>query len=135
MDEGIVSPVETAEFIALDMFDGIAMKVARCGGLWNASRIATLLRDNKLLLFASGLTDPDLSMAASAHFFSAAGLEFPAALNGPQYIAGRGTSDPQFRANGDVLRVPTAPGLGIELSHEVRGVMTPVAQLRDALPA
>ena len=135
MDEGIVSPVETAEFIALDMFDGIAMKVARCGGLWNASRIATLLRDNKLLLFASGLTDPDLSMAASAHFFSAAGLEFPAALNGPQYIAGRGTSDPQFRANGDVLRVPTAPGLGIELSDEVRGAMTPTAQLRDALPA
>ena len=40
MDEGIVSPVETAEFIALDMFDGIAMKVARCGGLWHASRIA-----------------------------------------------------------------------------------------------
>ena len=47
MDEGIVSPVEVAEFIALDMFDGIAMKVARCGGLWNASRIATLLRENE----------------------------------------------------------------------------------------
>jgi hypothetical protein len=31
--------------------------------------------------------------------------------------------------------VPTAPGLGIELSDEVRGAMTPVAQLRDALPA
>ena len=43
MDEGIVSPVEVAEFIALDMFDGIAMKVARCGGLWNASRIVALL--------------------------------------------------------------------------------------------
>ncbi len=43
MDEGIVSPVEVEEFIALEMFDGIAMKVARCGGLWNASRIATLL--------------------------------------------------------------------------------------------
>jgi L-alanine-DL-glutamate epimerase-like enolase superfamily enzyme len=135
MDEGIVSPVETAEFIALEMFDGIAMKIARCGGLWNASRIATLLRDNKLLLFASGLTDPDLSMAASVHFFSAAGLEFPAALNGPQYIAGRGTSDPQFRANGDALRVPTSPGLGIELSDEVRGAMSPVAYVRDALPA
>ncbi len=47
MDEGIVSPVEVAEFIALDMFDGIAMKVARCGGLWNASRIVTLLRENE----------------------------------------------------------------------------------------
>jgi L-alanine-DL-glutamate epimerase-like enolase superfamily enzyme len=45
MDEGIVSLVEVAEFIALKMFDGIAMKVARCGGLWNASRIVTLLRE------------------------------------------------------------------------------------------
>ena len=77
MDEGIVSPVEVAEFIALDMLDGIAMKVARCGGLWNASRIVTLLRDNDLLVFASGLTDPDLSMAASAHLFAWAGLTLP----------------------------------------------------------
>ena len=29
MDEGIVSPVEVAEFMAFEMFDGIAMKVAR----------------------------------------------------------------------------------------------------------
>jgi len=35
--------VETAEFIALGMMDGIAMKVARCGGLWHASRIVTQL--------------------------------------------------------------------------------------------
>ena len=89
---------KSAEFIALDMFDGIAMKVARCGGLWNASRIARLLQENDLLLFASGLTDPELSMAATAHFFAWAGLEFPAAVNGPQYLVGRGTMDPQFRA-------------------------------------
>jgi len=127
MDEGIVSAVETAEFIALGMFDGIAMKVARCGGLWHASRIAALLRDNNLLLFASGLTDPELSMAASAHFFAAAGLEFPAAMNGPQYIADRGTSDAQFRAVGDVLRVPTGPGLGVHLADDVCGGMTPAA--------
>ena len=101
MDEGIVSPVEVAEFIALDMFDGIAMKVARCGGLWNASRIAQLLQENGLLLFASGLTDPELSMAATAHFFAWAGLEFPAAVNGPQYLVDRGTMDSQFRARGD----------------------------------
>ena len=112
MDEGIVSPVETAEFIALDMFDGIAMKVARCGGLWHASRIAELLRDNDLLLFASGLTDPELSMAASAHFFAAAGLEFPAAMNGPQYIADRGTSDPQFPRRGRRLARAHRAGLG-----------------------
>ncbi|MFN0299425.1 MAG: mandelate racemase/muconate lactonizing enzyme family protein [Burkholderiales bacterium] len=113
MDEGIVSPVETAEFIALGMLDGIAMKIARCGGLWNASRIVTLLDENGLLLFASGLTDPDWSLAASVHLFAWAGLARPAALNGPQYIEGRGTIDAQFRAVDDIVRLPATPGLGV----------------------
>ena len=135
MDEGIVAPAEVDEFIALDMLDGIAMKVARCGGLWNATRIATLLRDHGLLLFASGLTDPELSMAASAHFFGWAGLDLPAALNGPQYIAERGTGDAAFRAQGDIMRVPAGPGLGIAIPDAIRRSLQPVARLRDALPA
>jgi muconate cycloisomerase len=113
MDEGIVAPAETAEFIALGMMDGIAMKVARCGGLWNASQIVTLLDEAGLATFASGLTDPDWSLAASIHLFARAGLERPAALNGPQYITDRGTLDAGFRAVGDTILVPTAPGLGI----------------------
>ena len=134
MDEGIISPVEVAEFIALGMFDGIAMKVARCGGLWNATRIAQLLRENGLLLFASGLTDPELSMAATAHFFAWAGLELPAAVNGPQYLADRGTMDPSFRPRGDSLHVPAGLGLGIELPDAVLKSMMNVAEARAALP-
>jgi L-alanine-DL-glutamate epimerase-like enolase superfamily enzyme len=135
MDEGIVSPVEVAEFIALEMFDGIAMKVARCGGLWNATRIAQLLQESGLLLFASGLTDPELSMAATVHFFAWAGLELPAAVNGPQYLAERGTMDPSFRPRGDTLHVPAGPGLGIELPDAVLKSMMNVAEARAALPA
>jgi len=135
MDEGIVSPVEVGEFIALGMFDGIAMKVARCGGLWNASRIARMLRDNDLLLYASGLTDPELAMAATAHFFAAAGLEFPAAVNGPQYLVDRGATDAEFRARGDIMPVPTGPGLGISPAEAVLAGMTTVAEARVALPA
>ena len=111
MDEGVVSPVEAEEFAALGMYDGIAMKVARCGGLWPASRITQFLEREKLQLFASGLTDPDLSLAASAHLFAAAGLERPAALNGPQYL------DMKLRPQQDVLRVPRGPGLGIEVDE------------------
>jgi muconate cycloisomerase len=130
MDEGIVSPVEVAEFIALEMFDGVAMKVARCAGLWNASRIVSLLRENNLLMFASGLTDPDLSLAASAHLFAWAGLNIPAALNGPQYISAGGTTDPTFRANGDIIRIPPAPGLGITLDERAEKSMTVGAEAR-----
>jgi L-alanine-DL-glutamate epimerase-like enolase superfamily enzyme len=135
MDEGIVSPVETEEFIALKMFDGIAMKVARCGGLWHASRIASLLQENGLELFASGLTDPEFSMAASAHFFAAAGLQLPAALNGPQYIAGRGTTDETFRPKGDLMHVPKGPGLGLAPEKSALARLSCAAEARTALPA
>ena len=128
MDEGIVSPVEAEEFMALGMLDGIAMKVARCGGLWHAARIVQLLQEKDLLVFASGLTDPDLSLAASIHLFAWAGLEFPAALNGPQYLAGRGTTDPRLRAARDVIRVPDGPGLGIELEKRAVQTLKVVAQ-------
>jgi L-alanine-DL-glutamate epimerase-like enolase superfamily enzyme len=128
MDEGIVSPVEAEEFMALGMMDGIAMKVARCGGLWHASRIVTLLETYGLKLFASGLTDAELSMAASAHLFAWAGLAAPAALNGPQYLAGRGTEDEAFRAKGDIMRVPAGPGLGVAIGPRARQAMTMAAE-------
>ena len=115
MDEGIVSPVEAEEFAALGMMDGIAMKVARCGGLWHAARITDMLRSRSMQLFASGLTDPDLSLAASLHLFAAAGLTRPAALNGPQFLEGGGVTDARLRASGDLIKVPAAPGLGIEV--------------------
>jgi len=123
MDEGIVSPVEAEEFIELGMLDGIAMKVARCGGLWHAKRIIELLRMRDLYVFASGLTDPDLSLAASVHLFAWAGLEFPAALNGPQYLAGRGTGDASFRAVRDRVRVPAGPGLGVTMDARAESAL------------
>ena len=128
MDEGIVSPVETAEFIALGMMDGIAMKVARCGGLWHASRIVRQLEESGLALFASGLTDPEWSLAASIHLFAAAGLTRPAALNGPQYIAGRGTTDAAFRAVRDVIRVPAGPGLGVATDERAASALRIAAE-------
>lgn len=127
MDEGIVSPVEAGEFAALGMMNGIAMKVARCGGLWHAARIIEGMRRDGQILFASGLTDPELSLAASIHLFAWAGLDLPAALNGPQYLADRGTSDAALRAQADRIAVPTAPGLGITPDPLALQTLTTVA--------
>jgi L-alanine-DL-glutamate epimerase-like enolase superfamily enzyme len=128
MDEGIVSPVEVAEFIALRMFNGVTMKVARCGGLWNCYGIVKLLQEHHIPILASGLTDPDLSLAASVHLFAWAGLDTPAALNGPEYLAGRGTADPSFRPEANVVLVPTSPGLGLNLDPRAESVLKVVAE-------
>jgi len=105
------------------------MKVARCGELWNASRIVTLLRDKRSSLFASGRSDPDLSLAASVHLFASAGLSTPAALDGPQYLADRGSMDPIFRADADVILLPTAPGLGLKIPERVEVRLTLAAKV------
>jgi L-alanine-DL-glutamate epimerase-like enolase superfamily enzyme len=117
MDEGVVSPADLIEFIRLDLLDGVAMKPARCGGLLSAKRQVEILKDAGLMFLGSGLTDPDISLAASLALYGAYGLQFPAALNGPQFLAESVLTKPFKPVNGQ-LDVPTKPGLGIEVDEE-----------------
>jgi L-alanine-DL-glutamate epimerase-like enolase superfamily enzyme len=125
MDEGILSPVEVAEFIALGMLDGIAMKPARNAGLWPSRQIITLLQEHDLMVLGSGLTDPDLSLAGAVHLFAWAGVERPCALNGPQFLADR-LSGETLVPKGDRLSVPTGPGLGLTLDPRAEAALSVV---------
>jgi L-alanine-DL-glutamate epimerase-like enolase superfamily enzyme len=114
MDEGVVSAVELAEFIDLGLLDGVSMKPARCGGLTEARRQIELLQDRGLMWLGSGLTDPDLSLAAALALFAAFDLALPAALNGPQFLDASILREPLLVEDG-ALRVPAGPGLGVEV--------------------
>lgn len=124
MDEGIVSLADLEEFHQLGLLDGVAMKVSRCGGLTESLRIVEYLRQHGLLFFASGLTDPDLSLAASLHLFAAHDLPHPAALNAPQFLEGTLLKNP-IRIDGDQAQVPTGPGLGLEMRGEGERELVP----------
>lgn len=127
MDEGIISPAEVAEFIALGMFDGITMKPARCAGIFYSQRIIQLLNDHHLAILGSGLTDPDLSLAAALHLFAWAGITRPCALNGPQFLDNTlAASD--FLPSGGEIRIPRAPGLGVELDDRAVSVLKTAAE-------
>ncbi len=123
MDEGVVSSIELEEFIQLGLLDGVAIKVARCGGLRDARRQVTILQNAGLLFLGSGLTDPDLSLAASLSLFGAYDLQYPAALNAPQFLEGCILRKP-FEVVDGALTVPTGPGLGVDVDE---------ARLTDAL--
>jgi L-alanine-DL-glutamate epimerase-like enolase superfamily enzyme len=116
MDEGVVSPADLLEFIRLDLLDGLAMKPARCGGLLPARRQVELLEDAGLMFLGSGLTDPDVSLAASLALYGAYGLKFPAALNGPQFLGASVVREPFVPQDGQ-LAVPEGPGLGVEVDE------------------
>ena len=117
LDESIVSTSDFDEFHRLGMHDGVAVKLARMGGLTETWRLARRLRKTNMLFYASGLTDPDLSLAASLQLFAAAGLTLPAALNGPQFLTGSILREPLV-PHGDQMAVPTGPGLGVDVDED-----------------
>ena len=116
MDEGIVSCVELEEFIKLGLLDGIAAKLGRCGGLTEARRQIELVRNAGLMWLGSGLTDPDLSLAATLVLYGAYDLKTPAALNGPQFLGGSILKRPVEVVGGEVA-VPRLAGLGVEVDE------------------
>lgn len=128
MDEGILAPDVAAEFIALGCLDGIAMKPARNAGLWPSVQIVRLLRERGLGVLGSGLTDPDLSLAAAAHLFAWSGITQPCALNGPQFLADS-LATPPLAPRADQLPLPTAPGLGLTLDARAAACLERVAAL------
>ncbi len=117
MDEGIVSSVELEEFLTMELLDGVAIKPARSAGLWDARRQVEILQREKKWFLGSGLTDPDVSLAASLALFGAYGLKYPAALNGLQFLQGSFLKKPFVLEDG-ALRVPQGPGLGVDVDEE-----------------
>ena len=117
MDEGVVSPIDLEEFIHLGMLDGLAMKPSRSGGLFPGRRQIEICREEGLLWLGSGLTDPDISMAAHLILYGAFGLTQPAAMNGPQFLADDVLAEP-IRVEEGVAHVPVGPGLGVAVDEE-----------------
>lgn len=117
MDEGVISPTDLEEFCRLGMIDGVAMKPSRCGGLMSNKRQIELCLEHDLMWLGSGLTDPDISLAATLGLYGSFNLKKPAALNGPQFLDGDVLRKPLIVKNGFAY-VPQGPGLGIEVDEE-----------------
>lgn len=114
MDEAVTTVEDLQEFHQLGMLDGVAMKPSRCGGLRSCHAQIKYCMEHGLLWLGSGLTDPDLSFAATLQLYAGMQLARPAALNGPQFL----TTDVLQHAievRDGMVTVPTGPGLGVEV--------------------
>jgi L-alanine-DL-glutamate epimerase-like enolase superfamily enzyme len=117
MDEGVISPRDAEEFARAGMMDGIAMKPQRCGGLMSNKAQIEICEKRDMMWLGSGLTDPDISLAATLHLYSAYGLSKPAALNGRQFLTEQVLKAPVRIENGQA-HPPQGPGLGVEVDED-----------------
>jgi len=131
MDESIVSCRDFLEFFHLGLLDGVAVKLSRMGGVTEAARLIDQLEEVGALFYASGLTDPDLSLAATLQLFAGGGLTLPAALNGPQFLRGSILTSPLV-PTGDQLAVPAGPGLGVDVDLDQLAALAEVAPDRHS---
>jgi len=116
IDEGSFTASDLARAIRLDAADLVVVKICKSGGIRNAAKTAQVAVANGLELLASGLTDCGVGFAAALHLFSLFELALPAELNGPELLS-------ELYVDGlditkAVARVPTGPGLGVEVNEE-----------------
>jgi muconate cycloisomerase len=118
LDESLVHPVDLTTAARLGALDLAVAKVQRSAGLHRSRRLCALAEDLGLGILGSGLTDSALGFAASLHLFAAFGLTYPADLNGPQFIESPYLAGDDPVVVGGVARVPTGPGLGVEIDEK-----------------
>jgi L-alanine-DL-glutamate epimerase-like enolase superfamily enzyme len=75
-----------------------------------------MLLDAGLMWLGSGLTDPDVSLAATLALYSSFGQARPCALNGPQFLAHSVIRAP-FTPKDGQLAPPAGPGLGVTVDE------------------
>lgn len=90
--------------------DGINIKLAKCGGLREALRMIATARAHGMLVMAGCMIESSLGITAAAHF---APLLDCADYDGAALVS----NDPYVGAtiDGGTIRLPTGPGLGVEL--------------------
>ncbi|GHJ40426.1 mandelate racemase/muconate lactonizing enzyme family protein [Streptomyces sp. TS71-3] len=134
VDEGSFTAQDLARVIALDAADLVVVKICKSGGIRAALKTAQVALAGGLELLASGLTDCGVGFAAALHLFSQLDLALPAELNGPElladlYVDGLVIEDA-------VARVPTGPGLGVQVDEErLRAEAHDALSVRAPLPS
>ncbi|WP_433319641.1 mandelate racemase/muconate lactonizing enzyme family protein [Micromonospora chersina] len=119
LDESLRHPSDLATFVKLNAVDVAIAKVQRSGGLTLSRRLCALAEDAGVRLMGSGLTDSDLGLAASLHLFAAYGIDTPVDLNGRQFLTSSYAIGTTVEVKDGVARVPTGPGLGVEVDESV----------------
>ncbi|MEU4366771.1 mandelate racemase/muconate lactonizing enzyme family protein [Micromonospora chersina] len=119
LDESLRHPSDLATFVKLNAVDVAIAKVQRSGGLTLSRRLCALAEDAGVRLMGSGLTDSDLGLAASLHLFAAYGIDTPVDLNGRQFVTSSYATGATVEVKDGIARVPTGPGLGVEVDESV----------------
>lgn len=115
LDESITSRKAAADALALGATSVINIKAGRVGGYLEAVRIHDLCRDAGIPVWCGGMLETGIGRAANAALAALPGFTLPGDVSASARFYERDiVTEPAVLEDGHV-RVPTAPGIGVEI--------------------
>jgi O-succinylbenzoate synthase len=115
LDESIVSDKAAADALALGSASVINIKAGRVGGYLEAVRIHDRARDAGVPVWCGGMLETGIGRAANAALAALPGFTLPGDVSASSRFYTRDIiTEPAVLEDGHV-RVPTGPGLGVEI--------------------
>ena len=117
-DESVCTPSDALRATRSRVCDGVAVKVAKAGGLLRGYTVGLICAAAGLRCYGGTALESPIGTAASAHVFAALPqLDLGSELVGPLLLTDELLTEPLDYADGH-LSVPRGPGLGIEVDWD-----------------
>ncbi len=111
-DESVFSPTDALELLKIDGVDGINIKLMKCGGIYNALKIAAIAGAAGIPCMIGSMMESHISVTAAAHLAAATSNITGYDLDAPLFCSTR-TARGGITYQGPEIILPTTPGLGI----------------------
>ncbi|QDJ50836.1 muconate/chloromuconate family cycloisomerase [Bordetella hinzii] len=117
-DEAVATPDDALELARLGAADVLALKIAKSGGLYGATRCAAVGDAAGMALYGGTMLEGSIGSVASAHAFSALPtLAWGTELFGPLLLKDDIVATPP-RYENFAMHLPPGPGLGLTLDED-----------------
>ncbi len=117
LDESITSRKAAADALALGAASIINVKAGRVGGYLEAIAIHDLCRDADIPVWCGGMLETGIGRAANAALAALPGFTLPGDVSASARFYARDIVTEPAVLEGGHVRVPTGPGLGVEIDH------------------
>lgn len=116
-DEALIGPHSAHALAEANAADVFTLKIEQSGGLLAAREVAQIARENAISLYGGTMLEAGIGTAAAAHLFATMPqLEWGTELFSPLLLTEEILAEPLVYED-FALRVPTGPGLGVEIDE------------------
>jgi L-alanine-DL-glutamate epimerase-like enolase superfamily enzyme len=111
-DESVFSPADALRLIEMQAADGINIKLMKCGGIFNALKIAAIAESAGLTCMVGSMMESCLSVTAAAHLACSKSIIGAYDLDAPLFCSVNPVQG-GIHYSASTITIPDGPGLGI----------------------